>query len=85
MKVVETFTTPNDKEIQIFIDESTAQHRVQFKSGGELPVELTGIFTSAAIARVAVQSYLGKNQDKFEKRASNKKLEEEIKESIKED
>jgi len=82
MRVVETYTTPNGKDIEIFIPDGTGHYKVQFKSGGQLPAELTGSFTSVAIAKVAVDSYLIVNKDKFEKRAENKKLEKQIKENL---
>ena len=82
MRVVETYTTPNGKDIEIYIPDGTGHYKVQFKAGGQLPAELTGSFTSVAIAKVAVDSYLIVNQDKFEKRAENKKLEKEIKENL---
>ena len=82
MRVVETYTTPNGKDIEIFIPDGTGHYKVQFKAGGQLPAELTGSFTSVAIAKVAVDSYLIVNKDKFEKRAENKKLEKEIKKEL---
>jgi len=77
---MDTFMTPNGKEIKIVNAPGTGHYQIQFTKGGELPHELTGFFTSSAVAQVAVQTYLLNNKDKFEKRAENKKLEKSLKE-----
>lgn len=52
------FVTPNGKEIGIVRDPVTAFFKIQFKSGGELPQRLQGMFTSERFAEVAVIDYL---------------------------
>jgi hypothetical protein len=76
---MDTFMTPNGKEIKIVNAPGTGHYKIQFTQGGELPQELTGFFTSSAVAQVAVQTYLLNNKAKFEKKADNKKLEESLK------
>ena len=61
---MKTFTTPNGKEIQIFRDKASAQYKIQFSSGGELPEELTGIFTNELFAETAINKYLEKQETK---------------------
>jgi hypothetical protein len=61
---MKTFTTPNGKEIQIFRDRVSAQYKIQFSSGGELPEELTGIFTNELFAETAINKYLEKQETK---------------------
>jgi hypothetical protein len=61
---MKTFTTPNGKEIQIFRDKVSAQYKLQFSSGGELPEELTGIFTNELFAETAINKYLEKQETK---------------------
>jgi hypothetical protein len=56
--------TPNGKELQILRDKSTAQYKIQFTTGGELPLELTGIFTNETYAQTAVNQYLDKQETK---------------------
>ena len=51
------FITPNGKEIEILRDKSTAQYKIQFTTGGELPLELSGIFTNQTYAQTAVNFY----------------------------
>ena len=81
---MDTFMTPNGKEIKIVNAPGTGHYKIQFTQGGELPHELTGFYTSSAIAQVAVRNYLLNNKDKFEKKAENKKFVNELKESLKE-
>ena len=61
---MKTFTTPNGKEIQIQRDPRSAQYFIQFDSGGELPEELTGIFTNELFAETAINKYLEKQETK---------------------
>ena len=61
---MKTYTTPNGKEIQIFRDKVSAQYKLQFSSGGELPEELTGIFTNELFAETAINKYLEKQETK---------------------
>ena len=61
---MKTYTTPNGKEIQIFRDPVSAQYKIQFGSGGELPEELTGIFTNELFAETAINKYLEKQETK---------------------
>lgn len=77
---MDTFMTPNGKEIKIINAPGTGHYKIQFTQGGELPAELNGLFTSSAVAQVAVRNYLLNNKDRFEKKAENKKLEKSLKE-----
>jgi len=81
---MDTFMTPNGKEIKIVNAPGTGHYQIQFTQGGELPQELTGLYTSSAVAQVAVRNYLLNNKDRFEKKAENKKFVNELKESLKE-
>lgn len=70
--------TPNGKEIKIINAPGTGHYKIQFTQGGELPNELSGLYTSSAVAQIAVRNYLLNNKDRFEKKAANKKLEKEL-------
>ena len=50
--------TPNGKELAIVRCPKTAHLNIQFTTGGELPQELSGIYTSEAFAKKAITSYL---------------------------
>lgn len=56
------FITPNGKEIEIKYDGRNC--KIQFTTGGELPVDLQGEYTSPWFAELAIHKYLGKRQEK---------------------
>lgn len=55
-----TFETPNGKVITTFTQPGTAHVKIKFTTGGELPEELSGLFTSVRVADRAIMSYLGR-------------------------
>lgn len=57
------FKTKGGKEIVTFIDPVSAHVKIKFTSGGELPPELTGLFTSVRAANIAIISYLERNKE----------------------
>lgn len=52
------FVTPAGKEIVAFHDPKGSHVKIKFTSGGELPPELAGLFTSLSFAEKAIISYL---------------------------
>lgn len=57
-----TYETPNGKEISCYYDGRNL--RLKFTQGGELPLELSGIFTNETAVEKAVNIYLaGKHKD----------------------
>ena len=61
------FETAYGKEIATFIDPKTAHVRIKFVQGGELPEELSGIFTSVRVANQAIITYIEKDKPKEKK------------------
>lgn len=62
-------TTPNGKELEIRRNER-GFFIITFTSGGELPIELQGIFTDSAKAERALNVYLNrKNTEQVDKNA----------------
>jgi hypothetical protein len=59
MKVIKTYETKGGKELQMVLS-PTASLLFQFGSGGELPQELQGIFTSEHVAHQHALAYLNK-------------------------
>lgn len=57
-----TFNTQAGKEVSTFVAPGTAFYRVKFNSGGELPEQLTGIFTSEKLADIAINCYLAEKE-----------------------
>lgn len=61
------YVTPNGKEISTTICPRTAHVKIQFTSGGELPEELSGLFTSVRMANVAIEAYIKRQEQKRSK------------------
>ena len=55
-----TWKTPAGKEIGLRLANNTSLWEVEFKSGGQLPKELGGMYTNTASAAMAIEKYLGK-------------------------
>lgn len=62
-----TFTTTNGKEVQVVKDIKTTHFKIQFGSGGEIPVGLSGLFTNEYNAKLAIMVYLDKDRSKKDK------------------
>lgn len=58
--------TQNGKEIDILSKPGTRHFHIQFKTGGQLPDSLSGLYTSYTAAHRDVLIYL--NQDKGKKK-----------------
>tara|TARA_B110000977_G_C10926561_1_gene435339 strand:- start:432 stop:695 length:264 start_codon:yes stop_codon:yes gene_type:complete len=81
--------TPAGKVIETFVDPITAHLKVRFADGGVLPEELSGMFTSKALADIAIQMYLLKNETKqtkaVEKKEERKKFVKDMVETLSEE
>lgn len=66
---MKTFETPNGKKIQMKIQPNTVLIKLEFATGGELPSDLSGLFTTEKEAIYAVNKYLSKVEDKKQPRA----------------
>jgi len=56
------FTTPNGKKVATYVEPGTSMFKVKFIPGGELPVELSGLYTSSNFADRAIQAYIAKQE-----------------------
>jgi hypothetical protein len=61
------FVTPNGKEISIVNQKGTGHYKIQFNSGGELPENLSGLYTSVSTATIAVVQYISTLEAKAKK------------------
>lgn len=57
-------TTHGGKEVELRVDTRSSLYKFQFTSGGELPVELQGLFTEEKYAKQALTRYLDRTQDR---------------------
>lgn len=60
-----TFETPNGKKIQMKIHPNTVLIKLEFATGGELPQDLSGLFTTEREATIAINRYLAKQETKI--------------------
>lgn len=56
--------TANGKEIEICVQPGSRHYIIQFKTGGQLPEWLTGLYTSYTAAHRDVLTYLGLDKGK---------------------
>lgn len=63
------YVTKGGKNIEIYTDSNSSLYRIKFTSGGELPWELGGLFTSTVFADIAIKGYLQKEEDKESRKA----------------
>ena len=70
MKVIRSYKTKGIKELQAFIEPGTSHYRLQWNGGGELPTELSGIYTSMSLVDSAVLTIVHNQPDKKADKAS---------------
>ena len=58
------FSTKAGKEIKLVVDPKTAHYKLYFGSGGELPENLTGLYTSEKAAEEDINKYLAEKNKK---------------------
>lgn len=55
---MQTFATPNGKELTLERCPRTAHLKVKFVGGGEVPAELAGLYTAEVFAEKDIRKYL---------------------------
>lgn len=58
------YITPGGKELTLEYAPNTALIRIKFVGGGELPVNLSGLYTDERQAELAIINYLDKAKPK---------------------
>lgn len=61
------WTTPGGKDIELEYAKNTSLIKIRFVGGGELPEELSGLYTEESSAEKAIIAYLDKAQTKAKK------------------
>ena len=64
MKVIRSYKTKGIKELQAFIEPGTSHYKLQWDGGGELPAELSGVYTSMSLVDSAVLTFVHNQPDK---------------------
>lgn len=75
-KVVRSYKTKGIKELQAFIEPGSSHYKLKYDGGGELPHELSGIYTSISLVDQAVFKFI--NTEKETPKKETKKSSETI-------
>ena len=70
MKVIRSYKTKGIKELQAFIEPGTSHYKLQWDGGGELPAELSGVYTSMSLVDSAVLTWVHNQPEKKADKAS---------------
>ena len=74
-KVIRSYKGKGTKELQTYIVPGTAHYKIKYEGGGEVPAELSGIYTSLSLVDSAVLTFIESNKESQKK--ETKKAEEE--------
>jgi len=74
-KVVRSYKTKGVKELQAFIEPGTSHYILKYEGGGELPAELSGVYTSISLVDEAVLRYIANSKDDSKKKSTFKEEE----------
>lgn len=64
MKVIRSYKTKGIKELEAFIEPGTSHYKLQWNGGGELPAELSGVYTSMSLVDSAVLTWVHNQPEK---------------------
>jgi hypothetical protein len=64
MKVIRSYKTKGIKELEAYIEPGTSHYKLQWNGGGELPSELSGVYTSMNLVDSAVLTFVHNQPDK---------------------
>jgi len=71
--IIRTYKTKGAKELEALIHPGTAHYILQWSGGGEVPQELSGMYTSLNLVDTAVLTYLSSlKETKIEQTAKEK-------------
>lgn len=62
-KIIRSYKTKGIKELQAFIKPGTSHYILQYEGGGEVPAELSGIYTSISLVDQAVFTYIHSDKE----------------------
>lgn len=74
-KVVRSYKGKGTKELQAFIQPGTSHYILKYEGGGELPEELSGVYTNISLVDEAVLRYISNSKDDSKKKSISKEEE----------
>lgn len=76
-KVIRSYKTKGVKELQAFIEPGTSHYILKYNGGGELPTELSGVYTSISLVDEAVFKFVANQKETPKKKTETVSKEEE--------
>lgn len=74
-KVIRSYKGKGVKELQAYIEPGTSHYKIKYEGGGEVPAELSGVYTSINVVDQAVLNFI--NADKATPKKEKKEVIEE--------
>lgn len=74
-KVIRSYKTKGVKELQAFIEPGTSHYILKYDGGGELPAELSGVYTNISLVDEAVLKYVASQKETPKKKTVAKEEE----------
>lgn len=71
-KVIRSYKGKGSKELQAFVQPGTAHYILKYEGGGELPAELSGVYTNISLVDEAVLRYFSNNKEEIKKKSTLK-------------
>jgi len=67
-KVIRSYKGKGVKEIQAYIEPGTSHYKIKYEGGGEVPVELSGVYTSLGIVDQTVLNFINSEKSTSKKK-----------------
>ena len=67
-EIVRSYKTKGVKELQTFIKPGTSHYLIQWSDGGQLPQELSGMYTSVSNVDTAVFNYINTQKEEIKEK-----------------
>ena len=67
-KVIRSYKGKGVKEIQAYIEPGTSHYKIKYEGGGEVPAELSGVYTSLGIVDQTVLNFINSEKSTSKKK-----------------
>lgn len=67
-EIIRSYMTKGLKELQTYIKPGTSHYLIQWSDGGQLPQELSGMYTSVSNVDTAVFNYINTQKEKIKEK-----------------
>jgi len=67
-KVIRSYKGKGVKELQAYIEPGTSHYKIKYEGGGEVPVELSGVYTSLGVVDQTVLNFINSEKSTSKKK-----------------